>query len=129
MDADVTAIRELVDTWLRATREGDEATVLGLMAENVVFLVAGRPPMCGRDAFAAALSRMRDLEIDGEADIQEIQVIGEWAYCWNYLTVSFQPKNGGPSGKRAGHVLTVLKKEDGRWFIFRDANLLTAADS
>ncbi|MGH8221897.1 MAG: DUF4440 domain-containing protein, partial [Woeseiaceae bacterium] len=47
-------MRQLVTTWFAATKCGDLKTVLGLMTENVVFLVPGKPPMIGKAAFAAA---------------------------------------------------------------------------
>ena len=61
MHADEQAIRELVATWLRASRAGDTETVLGLMADDVVFLVPGHPPMRGRAAFAAGQAGLRDV--------------------------------------------------------------------
>lgn len=127
MNTDEQAIRDLIDTWLTASKAGDTATVLGLMSAEVVFLQPGQKPMRGRKEFEAAQGGIRDFEIDGHADIQEIHVNGDWAYCWNFLTVKFTPKNG-PAGKRAGNVLTVLRKENGRWVIFRDANLLAKVD-
>ena len=45
MDRDEQAIRKLIATWMTATMAGDTATVLGLMADDVVFLVPGRPPI------------------------------------------------------------------------------------
>ena len=127
MNTDEQAIRDLIDTWLKASKAKDTATVLGLMSADAVFLQPGQKPMRGRKEFGAAQSGIGDVEIDGHADIQEIHVNGDWAYCWNFLTVTFAPKNG-PAGKRAGNVLTVLRKENGRWVIFRDANLLTKVD-
>ena len=44
MSTDEQAIRNLVEQWHRATAAGDVDTVLGLMAEDVVFLMAGKPP-------------------------------------------------------------------------------------
>ncbi|HEX4481658.1 MAG TPA: SgcJ/EcaC family oxidoreductase [Rudaea sp.] len=128
MTSDEKEIRDLIETWMKASKAGDTATVLGLMSAGVVFLLPGQKPMRGRKEFEAAQSEIRDIEIDGHSDVQEIQVNGDWAYCWNFLTITFTPKNGGPSGKRAGNVLTVLRKENGRWVIFRDANLLTKVD-
>jgi uncharacterized protein (TIGR02246 family) len=126
MISDEQAIRDLIEIWLRASKAGDTETVLQLMAEDAVFLQPGQPPMRGRKAFADAKVGIRDFEIDGRADIQEIEIDGDWAYCWNYLTVAFTPKGKSePSGKRAGNVLTVLRKQNGQWVIFRDANLLT----
>ena len=127
MDKDEQAIRDLIDTWLTASKAGDTAKVLSLMSADAVFLQPGQTPMRGRKEFEAAQHGIRDFTIDGQSDIQEIHVNGDWAYCWNYLTVTFTPKNG-PSGKRAGNVLTVLRKENRRWVIFRDANLLTKVD-
>ncbi len=43
MNTDEQAIRDLVGRWHTATAAGDGDTVLGLMAEDVVFLVAGQP--------------------------------------------------------------------------------------
>ncbi len=128
MISDEQAIRDLIAVWLKASKSGDTATVLGLMSPDVVFLQPGQKPMRGRKEFETAQAGVRDFEIDGQADIQEIHVNGDWAYCWNFLTVTFASKSGGPPGKRAGHVLTVLRKENGRWVIFRDANLLTKVD-
>ena len=128
MNTDEQAIRDLIETWLKASKAKDTATVLDLMSNDVVFLQPRQKPMRGRKEFEAAQSGVRDFDIDGHADIQEIQVMGDWAYCWNFLTVTFTPKNGGAAGKRAGNVLTVLRKENGRWVIFRDANLLTKVD-
>jgi len=57
MEDDEQAIRRLVATWLAASKAGDTATVAGLMAEDVVFLTPGQPPMRGRAAFAAVIVR------------------------------------------------------------------------
>ncbi|HKN86573.1 MAG TPA: SgcJ/EcaC family oxidoreductase, partial [Nitrospiraceae bacterium] len=54
MQSNEEEIRELVATWITATKAGDIETVLSLMAEDVVFLMPGRPPMIGKSAFAAA---------------------------------------------------------------------------
>jgi uncharacterized protein (TIGR02246 family) len=53
MTEDERAIRNLITTWHRASAEGDVATVLTLMSEDVIFLTPGQPPIRGRDAFAA----------------------------------------------------------------------------
>jgi ketosteroid isomerase-like protein len=42
--------------------------------------------------------------------------------------VTATPTEGGDAMRRAGPVLSVFRKEpDGRWVLFRDANLLVAA--
>ena len=38
------AIRDVLETWMAATKRGDLATVLNLMTDDVVFLVPGLEP-------------------------------------------------------------------------------------
>lgn len=122
---DEQQIRDLVATWMSATRDGDLDTVLSLMTDDVVFLVAGQPPF-GKQKFAEALRApvgAKLPKIDGRNDIQEIRVFGDWAYMWTRLSVEMTPPGGAPM-KRAGHTLSVLRKTGGRWQLARDANLL-----
>ena len=73
MDKDEQAIRSLVATWMQATADGDLARVLELMADDVVFLGAGRPPMREKDAFAAATRAMEGrARAEGNVDAQEV---------------------------------------------------------
>ena len=127
MTADEQEIRELVATWMSATKAGDLATVLSLMTDDVVFLVAGKEPF-GKQQFAAAMNPPATGEamplIDGRSEIQEIQISGDHAYMWSQLRVEVTPP-GGVTVKRAGHTLSVLRKEGGRWRLARDANLLS----
>ncbi len=55
MTTDEQAIRRLVAQWHTATAAGDVEVVLGLMAEDVVFLVPDQPPMKGRSTFEKGL--------------------------------------------------------------------------
>ncbi len=120
---DEQAIRQLVETWTRATKARDVQKVLALMADDAVFLVTGLPPMCKSD-FAAGQAGMQQVDIDARSDIEEIKVFGEWAYMWTRLAVTVTPKDGGAPVKRAGNTLSILKKQNGAWALYRDANLL-----
>jgi len=125
MQDDEQAIRELVVRWMDASKRGDLATVLSLMADDVVFMVPGNEPF-GKDAFAANMKEMQDVQIEGTSNIQEIKVLGDWAWMRNQLKVTITPPNGSPS-VRSGYTLTILHKNpNGAWVIARDANLLTA---
>ena len=127
MQSDEQQIRDLVATWMTATRNGDLATVLDLMTDDVVFLVAGQAPF-GKQQFAAAMRPAAAgaalPRIDGRSEIQEIQVAGDLAYMWSKLVVEVTPPGGAPTMKRAGHTLSILRKANGRWRLARDANLL-----
>jgi len=129
MRTDEDEIRELVATWMAATKAGDIERVLSLMADDAVFLVPGQLPM-GKATFAAAAKAqsVQDApKFDGTSEIQEIKVLGDWAFMWTKLSVVVTPPGGAPSTARTGHTLSILKKEGGRWLLARDANMLSPA--
>lgn len=126
---DELAIRRLIATWLSATEQGNAEQVLSLMSDDVIFLVTGLAPMRKSD-FAAGQEALKASRIHTESEIQEVRVMGEWAYCWNKLSVTISPRSGeGAAVRRAGHVLSILQKQAGAWVIVRDANMLTGASA
>jgi uncharacterized protein (TIGR02246 family) len=123
MTDDERAIRDLVATWMAASQAGDTETVLSLMADDVVFMVVGQEPF-GKEAFAAASRDMKNVRLEGTSLIRELQVLGDWAWLRNHLTVTVTPPDGKPV-RRAGDTLTILRKTEGKWLLARDANLMT----
>jgi uncharacterized protein (TIGR02246 family) len=124
MTDDERAIRQVIETWMQASREGDTATVLSLMTEDAVFMVPGRPPF-GREAFQQASNAMAGVRLEGASEIVELQVQGDWAFSRNHIDLTMTPPSGEPV-RRSGYTLTLYRKEaDGRWRLMRDANLLT----
>lgn len=126
MSTDERAIRDLIAQWHRATVAGDVDAILPLMAEDVVFLVPGGPPMRGRGAFEQGLRGVLAAHrIDSSGEIQELEVSGDLAYCWNMLEVRITPLSGGAPVERSGNALTIFRKQsNGSWVLARDANLL-----
>ncbi len=126
MEQDQQAIRNLIETWLRATREGDLDTVLTLMTEDVLFLVPGQPPMHGRAAFAEALRAVLGKNsVESASEIEEIEVLGDVAWCRTRLDVTVRSKHGDTPMLRHGHTLSILRRcEDGKWRLARDANMV-----
>jgi uncharacterized protein (TIGR02246 family) len=124
--SDEQQIRDSITTWLRLSAEGEISQILPLMAEDVVFLVAGQPPMRGRDSFASSFAGWQGkFTLETDCEIQDIQVSGNLAYSWTKLSVAMTPVEGGPANRRSGNTLTVWRKHTGGdWQIFRDANLL-----
>ena len=127
MQHDEQAIRDLVAKWQDATAAGDLDQILGLMAEDVVFLQPGQPPMRGKDAFAAGFRMaVQKFRIESSAEIQEVQIVANWAYCWTHLSVTMTPLQAGSPTHRSGYTLTIFRKQaDGAWVLARDANMLT----
>ena len=123
---DEEQIRDLVAKWMAETRAGNTPAVLELMTDDVVFLRPGQPPMRKAEFAQGAKAQQagKAPTFDGASEIQEVQVLGEWAFMWTKLDVTATPPGGGAPMKRSGHTLTILRKEGGRWRIARDANML-----
>jgi uncharacterized protein (TIGR02246 family) len=103
--------------------------VLQLRAPDAIFLVAGQPPMMGRDTFASSLRAvLSGHAIESKSEIDEVAVSGDMAYCRTRLSVTVTSKHGQLPVQRSGHTLSILRKgADGQWRLTRDANLLAAA--
>lgn len=107
-------IRDVIDTWIKASAAADFNRVLPLTAKDVVFLRPGHPDMKGK------------IHFEGRSDIREIQITGNYAFVWNYMSASVTPLPDGSPKRLGGNILSVFRKEpDGRWVLFRDANMLT----
>lgn len=126
---DEQQIHQALDTWLQASREGDLATVMNLMTEDVVFLTPGNPPMSRGDFESRSKAMAAKVSIEGKPEVKEITVAGDIAICWNYLEITITPLDGSSSPmKRAGNILSAFRKgTDGKWRIWRDANMLGAS--
>lgn len=124
---DEQLIRDVIKRWGEISATDNAEPLRELMAEDIVFLQPGQPPMRGRDVclkiFQAGAARMR---IACHSNIQEIEVAGELAYVWNQLEVAATVVESGVTNRRTGYTLSIFRKEQGRWVLFRDANLLTA---
>lgn len=123
MENDKQAIRESVASWLDASKSGDGARMLELLADDVLFIVPGREPF-GKEEFAGAnREQMKDVQMDAKIDIKEIEVAGPWAWMRSFLEIAFT--RDGNATKHSGHILTIWQKNPaGRWVIKRDANFV-----
>jgi uncharacterized protein (TIGR02246 family) len=122
---DERAIRDVIATWLSASAAGDSETVLSLMSDDVLFLVAGREPF-GKQQFAASQSAFTGHRIEARSDVREVVVSGDLAYARAQLSVTMTPLAGGAPVRRSGPTLSIFRRlADDRWVLMRDANLLT----
>ncbi len=123
MTDDARQIRELVDSWITASKARDLPALIDMMTDDVVFMTPGRPPF-GKAEFAADSERMKGATIDARAEVQEIEVFGPWAYVRNRIQAEMTFPGQAPR-RMSGYAMTILRKDaDGRWRIARDANLV-----
>jgi ketosteroid isomerase-like protein len=62
------------------------------MADDIIFMVPGQEPF-GKEAWSGMMS---DARVEGQSDIQEIMVLGEWAWMRQHLSVTVTPPKGEP---------------------------------
>jgi uncharacterized protein (TIGR02246 family) len=124
MQTDELAIRTLISDWLAASRAGQTDRLLNMLADDVVFVSVGNPPMTKADFERASRAQVSSgMVIDANSDLQEVRVVGDWAYARSHLNVSIT-KPGGTPIRRSGDVLTIFSRVNGAWLFARDANLL-----
>jgi uncharacterized protein (TIGR02246 family) len=123
MSQDERAVRAVMAEWMAASSAGDVPKVLSLMADDAVFLVPGREPF-GKQEFAANSRAMRDVKLEGSNDIEELRVLGDWAFCISRVAVKVTSRDGA-SFRRSGRTLSLFRRANGSWVLARDANLMT----
>ena len=131
MTPDQQAIHDVHTTWIAAVNAGDLATLLSLMADDVVYLSPGQEPF-GRDGFPAGFNGAhRKFHVHCVSELEEITVAGDMAYtrCRDSLTITpreGEEGEGEKAMKLAGHRLTIYRRQAaGRWLLARDAHTLT----
>ncbi len=117
------AIRALISTWCQATEAGDMDALAPLMAEDMVFLTPGREPFGKQEFLGSSDPSAEAPKISVDAEVREIQVSGDLGYAWLKLTVSMTPPGGAPA-RFSGHTIGIYRRENGRWMLARDANLV-----
>jgi uncharacterized protein (TIGR02246 family) len=120
------AIRELHLTWIDAVNAGDLAGLVGMMAEDALFLGPGQTPF-GREAFCPRFSAAHEqARINCISELQDVVVVGEVAYTLSRDTLTVTPRAGGEETRLAGYRSTVYRKQpDGRWLLARDTHALS----
>ncbi len=125
---DEQQIRELMVEWRRLTAEGNLDGLLSLLADDVVFLTPGNPPMTRNDFAKGFRDVSAKARIESAQDVKEIRTSGDIANAWSHLTIVLTPKQGGKTSEASGYVLSVFQRSpSGKWLLARDANLVAGA--
>ena len=133
MGPDERAIREVHSTWIDAVNAGDLDRLLGLMADDVVFLNPGQAPF-GRDGFSQGFSAAhQQAQIRCVSELEEVVIVGEVAYTRSRDALSVIPRVAKEQEQEAtqfaGYRITVYRKQpDGRWLLARDAHTLSPVE-
>ena len=124
------AIEQLNADWIAAMNAKDIRQLTDMVTEDVVFLPPGLPPIRGRRAveamYASFFSQFRTIE--QASTIEELDVVGDWAFMWGTESLTLGPVGGGPAIRLEGKGMTILKRQDdGAWKFARGINNSVAA--
>jgi uncharacterized protein (TIGR02246 family) len=123
---DLRDLRDLIDRWHRASAAGELEVVAGLMTDDVIFLTPGRPPMDKAAFLQGAQGFAGKMRLESRFEIQEVVVSGDLAICRTHIDLTTTVVASGERAHRAGHTLSVFRRDQGRWRLARDANLMVA---
>ncbi|MBI2919553.1 MAG: nuclear transport factor 2 family protein [Planctomycetes bacterium] len=122
MASEAQAIRDTIKAWLKASKEGDNATLAEFLADDMKFIVAGQKAFGKREFFGG--SGGKPYRFKSKVKVREVNVHGDWAQTWVELELAIVPEKGMQEMKLAGPTLSVWKKKGGQWQIRRDANMV-----
>ena len=132
MHEDERAIRNLFAEWRDAAAAQDIKQLLTFITEDAVFLAPGQEPICGKPAVEALYLQVFGLyRFEQNWVFEEIQVLGDWAYCWGRDSVTMTPLIGdAPAVRASGMGLSILRRQStGSWAVARGINNMTREKS
>lgn len=125
MPGDLERIEELHQTDMRASKEGDYATLRSIMSDDAVVMPPGGRLIRGRDALDRSFAATHAAEpatevIEYEFEWREIRVLEDYAFEWGYIHGSERNKATGTVTSERYHVMRILQRQpDGSWKVHR----------
>ena len=123
MVSDEQKITNAISRWLTASKEGDLETLAGILDDDMLFIVPGRPPF-GKNDFLAGGSGKPYL-FQANVSILEVVVNGDWALTRVQLEIDFAATEDTNVVRLAGPAMSVWRRSGiGEWKLWRDANMV-----
>jgi len=119
--ADSAAVMAASQAYLKAWLQGDTATALGLVSNDIRILISGVPDVVGAEAtrklFADEMAAY-DVPLL-KLNHQDLIVSGDHAIDIGTYEEIQTPKKGGVPIQGRGRFMTIWRREDGEWRITR----------
>ena len=108
---DVEAIRSWCDQLMASVKAGDVEGTIALQAENVVYMPQNEPAVIGTNNARlweqAAMKNFNQQEI---LKLNEIEVVGDWAFVRGDYTYLAIPKQGGQPIQDKGKFIDIFRR-------------------
>lgn len=121
-EADISAIRSIVDQFDEAFNAGDYEALAQLYHEDAIRMPADAPAQVGQSAIREWF-RAEVEHAEGEIDnvVRDAQVMGDWGYCWGDATGTLTARDGSGTRVIDSKWMSVSRRTaDGSWKVYRD---------
>jgi uncharacterized protein (TIGR02246 family) len=121
VEADVEAIKSLIDDCSRAWNEGDYEGFMAIIDEEAVFLPPNAPPFGGMETIRSIYRTEFDsFDFNVTIITEEIHVSGDLAFSLDNWKGSMNPKDGSEPNAFDNKNLVIYKRHvDGSWKTLR----------
>lgn len=117
-EADVAAIRALLDEWYAAYNSGDADKLVSLYSDDALIMGYGEPTQVGKEAILASFKEgfeKYDLHVDNGI-IEDVRVSGDLGMARGTDYGTMTPKDGGEPIKGNVRWVAVYERQaDGTW--------------
>lgn len=118
--ADVTAIRESMDSYVRVVLAGDYTKLAAFFTEDAVVNPPLEPPIEGRAAILAWHQKLPPIT-QFEVTLTRIEGRGDLAFVYGATALRFEPPGEPVALTQTGKFLEMRRRQaDGRWLIAID---------
>ena len=121
LDDDLGAIAILNHRDVDFALANDADLMMSQWTDDIILLQPGAPIMRGRAAIAEIFRSVERPEIvDYALDVQEVEVLGDYAFQWGTYRYGVRPHSGGETMHTNGKIMRILQRQpDASWKIHR----------
>ena len=121
-EVDLRAIDSVRDAHVSALNADDARAWAALFTDDGVQMPPNMPVNIGRSAIEHWSTGFLDMfGVEFALSVDEVRVLGEWAFERGTYTIGLNPKSGGPSMQDVGKYITIYQKKSGdSWRMARD---------
>lgn len=121
-ETDLEAIDRVRKTHVAALNAGDAEAWSAQFTEDGVQMPPNAPANVGRTMIGSWSRAFLDqFRLQFSLAVDEVRVLGEWAFERGDYTISLNPKAGGPTMQDIGKYITIYQRKPGdTWRIARD---------
>jgi uncharacterized protein (TIGR02246 family) len=121
-DTDLEAIDRVRDAHVAALNAGDAAAWVAQFTDDGVQMPPNAPTNVGRTMIGSwSQAFLAQFRLQFALAVDEVRVLGAWAFERGGYTIGLHPKAGGPPMQDIGKYITVYQRKPGDpWRIARD---------